>query len=247
MNTVFEEWSIKKRNKLCSLVILLDPDKIVTAEIDILFENIEKTNADYIFIGGSKVSSSQTQNLVAVCKKRSKIPLILFPGDLNQLSLDVNAVLFLSLISGDNPEYLIGQQIKAAPLLLKAAIETISTGYIHIDGQNKSSISKVSKTKPIDPDHEELILNTAQAALLIGMKCIYLEAGSGAKRTVPLPIVQKISQEINLPLIVGGGIKTQWQAIEIAKAGANLIVIGNQFELNPQEFVALGLALQKIC
>lgn len=211
------------------LAVLLDPDKLF---IDKLPNIIDKFNQkiDFIFVGGSSVSSGITEELVKKIKSYSKLPVILFPGDFSQITPQADAILFLSLLSGDNPEYLIKQQIKSVPSLLASDLEIIPTGYILIDGDSHTSVQKISNTTPIDPANIELALHTAIAGMYMGKNLIYLEAGSGAKNPVPLSLVKKVSENITIPLIVGGGIRNKEQLNNAYKNGADLIVIGNAFE-----------------
>ena len=211
------------------LAVLLDPDKLF---IDKLPNIIDKFNQkiDFIFVGGSSVSSGITEELVKKIKSYSKLPIILFPGDFSQITPQADAILFLSLLSGDNPEYLIKQQIKSVPSLLASDLEIIPTGYILIDGDSHTSVQKISNTTPIDPANIELALHTAIAGMYMGKNLIYLEAGSGAKNPVPLSLIKKVSENITIPLIVGGGIRNKEQLNNAYKNGADLIVIGNAFE-----------------
>ena len=221
--------SIQHDKKL--LAILLDPDKIDvnTHCIASLGEKINK-NADFIFVGGSTVEKGITENVVKALKKNTQLPIILFPGDYSQITNNADALLFLSLISGDNPEYLIQQQVKSIPKLKKSSLEIIPTGYILIDGGVETSVQKVSKTIPISQQNSEQIVNTALAGQYAGKKLIYLEAGSGAKVVVSVDIIKKVKSALTIPLIVGGGIKTKQQLKNAYDAGADIVVIGTAFE-----------------
>ncbi len=218
----------KKGNKL--LAILLDPDKTLVAEIPTIINRIESLKTNFIFVGGSQVKNGVTENLVKKIKTITNIPVILFPGDYTQITNYADGILFLTLLSGRNPEYLIEQQIKAVPLLKNTSLEIIPTGYILIDGGTNSSVLKVSNTTPIDQKNIELAVNTAVAGEYKGKKLIYLEAGSGAKNPVNLNIISKVKQHISIPLIVGGGIKTKQQIQATFANGADIVVIGNAFE-----------------
>ncbi|MCL4128845.1 UNVERIFIED_CONTAM: hypothetical protein GTU68_057882, partial [Idotea baltica] len=213
------------------LAILLDPDKI-TLEAQSIFELTSKINnkADFIFVGGSTVNQGVTEKLVEFLKENTRLPIILFPGDYTQVSNIADAILFLSLLSGDNPEYLIHQQIKSIPKLRNTALEVISTGYILIDGGVETAVQRVSNTKPIPQDEVELIINTALAGQYAGKHLIYLEAGSGASQVVDLEIITKVKTALRIPLIVGGGIRTKEQLKNAYNAGADLVVIGTAFE-----------------
>lgn len=220
----------KKGEKL--LAILLDPDKSTIEEIPSISNRIEKLKANFIFVGGSIVKNGITNNFVETLKKHSNIPVILFPGDYSQLTNHADGLLFLSLLSGRNPEYLIEQQIKSVPFLKNSTLEIIPTGYILIDGGTNSSVLKISKTTPIPQDNIELAVSTAVAGMYKGKQLIYLEAGSGAKEVVSTEIISEVKKHISIPLIVGGGIKTKKQLNDAYKSGADIVVIGTAFENN---------------
>ena len=217
-----------ERKKL--LAILLDPDKIVLKNLPSLISKINQSPATHIFIGGSQVKTTILDELIVKIKQNCNLPIVLFPGNPSQISAEADAILFLSLISGRNPDYLIEHQVKAAPILKQTKLEIISTGYILIDSGTETAVERVSKTKPLERSNLDLVLATAQAGEMLGNKLIYLEAGSGAKRAVPLEIIKLIAQNIEIPLLVGGGI-VDLQGIQKAyDAGADLVVIGTAFE-----------------
>jgi putative glycerol-1-phosphate prenyltransferase len=217
-----------ERKKL--LAILLDPDKIVLKNLPSLISKINQSPATHIFIGGSQVTTTILDELIVKIKQNCNLPIVLFPGNPSQISAEANAILFLSLISGRNPDYLIEHQVKAAPILKQTKLEIISTGYILIDSGTKTAVERVSKTKPLERSNLDLVLATAQAGEMLGNKLIYLEAGSGAKQSVPLEIIKLVAQNIEIPLLVGGGI-VDLQGIQKAyDAGADLVVIGTAFE-----------------
>jgi len=232
VNTIYTKiLSSKEKNKKL-LAILLDPDKLKLSEVNEATKKISPIKVDFIFVGGSTVKKGVTNTFVKELKKFTKIPIVLFPGDFTQITLEADALLFLTLLSGRNPEYLIEQQVKSVSLLLKSKLEVIPTGYILIDGGVETAVQKVSKTKPISQNNIDKIINTACAGMYMGNKLIYLEAGSGAINIISANIIKEVSEKINIPLIVGGGIKTKEQ-LEIAyKNGADLVVIGNGFEEN---------------
>jgi putative glycerol-1-phosphate prenyltransferase len=212
------------------LAILLDPDKIVWENIDALLEKINQSPATHIFVGGSLVLTQKIDDLILKLKQNCNLPVILFPGNPSQISSHADGILFLSLISGRNPDYLIEHQVNAVPFLKQTKLEIISTGYILIDGGNETAVSRVSKTKPLARTNLEYILQTAQAGEMLGHKLIYLEAGSGADYAVSKKIIKLVSENIAIPLIVGGGI-TDFREIQKAhNAGADLVVIGTAFE-----------------
>lgn len=214
------------------LAILLDPDKLVLENLDLLITKINDSPASHIFIGGSQVENNILDELILAIKTYSTLPIFLFPGNPSQISDKADAILFLSLISGRNPDFLIEHQVKAAPILKKTQLEIISTGYILIESGTETAVERVSKTKPIDRNNLNLVLATAQAGEMLGNKLIYLEAGSGAKQAVPLEMIALVSRNIEIPLLVGGGI-VDLQGIQNAyQAGADLVIIGTAFEKN---------------
>jgi phosphoglycerol geranylgeranyltransferase len=214
------------------LAILLDPDKIDLKTVPVLVEKINQSPATHIFIGGSLVHNNIIDELILKIRQFSLevLPIVLFPGNPSQISNEADAILFLSLISGRNPDFLIEHQVKAAPILKNTNLEIISTGYILIESGTETAVERVSKTKPLDRNNTDVALATAQAGEMLGNKIIYLEAGSGAKNAVPMEMIKKVSQNLNIPLIVGGGI-IDLQGIQNAyDAGADLVVIGTAFE-----------------
>ena len=223
-----------KNQKL--LAVLLDPDKVIWSKIDYLIDRINQSPATHIFIGGSLVQTDILDQLILKIKESCSLPIVLFPGNPSQISGQADGILFLSLLSGRNPDYLIEHQVKAAPILKKTQLEIISTGYILIESGAETAVERISKTKPIDRENSSLVLATAQAGEMLGNKLIYLEAGSGAKQAVPLNTIELVSRNTEIPLIVGGGI-VSLQGIEKAhKAGADLVVIGTAFENNLEFF-----------
>jgi putative glycerol-1-phosphate prenyltransferase len=217
-----------KNEKL--LAILLDPDKIDLNSAEVLIQKINQSPATHIFIGGSHVENNILDELISKINQNSDLPVVLFPGNPSQISNRADAILFLSLISGRNPDFLIEHQVKAAPILKQTQLEIISTGYILVESGTETAVERVSKTTPLDRKNSDLVLATAQAGEMLGNKLIYLEAGSGAKQAVPLEMIKKISQNIEIPLLVGGGI-IDLQGIQKAyDSGADLVVIGTAFE-----------------
>jgi len=218
------------------LAILLDPDKIVLEKLDHLIDKIIQSPATHIFVGGSIVQNTILEELITALKQKTNLPVLLFPGDPSQISPKADGILFLSLLSGRNPDYLIEYQVQAAPILKKTNLEVISTGYILIESGNETAVARVSKTKPLSRENFDLVLATAQAGEMLGNQLIYLEAGSGAKQPVPAQMIELIAQNIEIPVIVGGGI-VDLQGIQKAyRAGADLVVIGTAFENNSHFF-----------
>ena len=212
------------------LAVLIDPEKIDLKNISSFFDKVHKSIATHIFVGGSTDKNNATENVVIAIKKATKLPVILFPGDVSQITPKADGILFLSLLSGRNPEYLITQQIKSVPFLKDTALEILPTGYILIDGKKDTATQKVSNTKPIKQENIKQILHTALAGQFSGKKLMYLEAGSGAIVPVNESIITVLKSNLNIPLIVGGGIRTKEQLETAFKAGADLVVIGTAFE-----------------
>ncbi|MFC0779742.1 geranylgeranylglyceryl/heptaprenylglyceryl phosphate synthase [Flavobacterium sp. HJSW_4] len=219
-----------KSNGQKLLAVLLDPDKIVLENLNHLIEKINLSPATHIFVGGSIVQNNILEELIAALKQKTILPVILFPGDPSQISPKADGILFLSLLSGRNPDYLIEYQVQAAPILKKTNLEVISTGYILIESGNETAVARVSKTKPLSRENLDLVLATAQAGEMLGNQLIYLEAGSGAKQPVPAEMIELVSQNIEIPVIVGGGIVDLHGIQKAYQAGADLVVIGTAFE-----------------
>lgn len=217
------------------LAILLDPDKIVWEDLELLIAKIKQSPATHVFIGGSQVKTNRIDELISRLKQNVNLPMVLFPGNPSQISNEADAILFLSLISGRNSDYLIEHQVKAVPIIKKTQLEVISTGYMLIESGTETAVERVSKTKPLDRDNFKLALATAQAGEMLGNKLIYLEAGSGAKQAVPLKMIELVAQNIKIPLIVGGGIVDLHNIQKAHDAGADLVVIGTAFE-NDHDF-----------
>lgn len=219
---------VAKGEKL--LAVLLDPDKTPVTRIPAFIEKVNQSIAQYIFVGGSVVAKHITEKIVIEIQKHTHKPVVLFPGDVTQITPKADALLFLSLLSGDNPEYLIKQHVKAIPQLIKSPLEVIPTGYILIESGKETSVQKVTQTQPIPRINIEETIHTAKAGEFLGMKLIYLEAGSGAVQTVSERTISEVKQRLNIPLIVGGGIRNKKQLEKIYAAGADIVVIGTAFE-----------------
>lgn len=223
------------QNKKRLLAVLIDPDKVNLDSIASTISKINQSPATHIFIGGSLVFSDLIEKLISKIQKFTNLPILLFPGHPSQIALNADGILFLSLLSGRNPDYLIEHQVKAAPLLKNSNLEVIPTAYLLIESGSKTAVEKVSKTNPILRKHIDEAVATAQAGELMGNKLIYLEAGSGALQAVSQEMIQKVTDFVEIPVIVGGGIRTK-QGIENAyKSGATMVVIGTAFE-NDSEF-----------
>lgn len=230
--TIYQQIQAAKLANQKLLAILLDPDKIVWEVLDSLIVKINQSPATHVFVGGSQVKSTVLDDLIIRIKQDCILPIVLFPGHPSQISNYADGILFLSLLSGRNPDYLIEHQVKAAPILKQTQLEIIPTAYLLIESGSETAVERISKTSPLDRDNLDLVLATALAGEMLGNKLIYLEAGSGAKKAVPLEMIELVAQNTNIPLIVGGGI-VDLQGIQNAyRSGADLVVIGTAFENN---------------
>src|SRR5674476_141954 len=215
-----------------SIALLLDPDKAKGNLLQNILKTASESKTDYIFAGGSLTFNS-IDNMISEIKKLSSIPVVLFPGNLLQLTLKADIILLLSLISGRNPEFLIGNHVVAAPHLKDVREKLVSVGYILINCGNTTSVEYISHTEAIPSDKPEIAVATAIAGEMLGLQIIYLEGGSGAVTPVPINLIKSVRQNISVPLVVGGGIRNKNEVEEIFKAGADMIVLGNSCEKNP--------------
>lgn len=211
-------------------VVLIDPDKPSNEQIIDIVQRSINAGVDFFFVGGSLLTTDSLDNCIKLIKKHSEIPVLIFPGNSLQISKWCDGFLLLSLISGRNPEMLIGRHVIAAPYLKLYGNEIIPTGYMLIDGGCPTSVSYMSNTTPIPHDKDDIAMCTALAGEMLGLKVIYMDAGSGATNPISNDMIYKVKNSINIPLIVGGGIKTPEKAAEIAKAGADIVVVGNVIE-----------------
>lgn len=230
--------SINEGDKL--LAVLIDPDKVQLSNLKRSIAKINASQATHIFVGGSLVEEPKTDIVVVEIQKHSNLPVILFPGDVTQISQSADALLFLSLISGHNPDYLIGKHVEAVKNLRGSKLEIIPTGYILIENGKETAVQKVTGTKPIKRSNIQKITDTAKAGELLGLKLIYLEAGSGAIHPIPIEIIKAVKQDLKVPVIVGGGIKSKSQLESTYQAGADLVVIGTAFEEDEDVFITLN-------
>jgi phosphoglycerol geranylgeranyltransferase len=222
-------------------IVLIDPDRKNHGSIELFVELVNKSGADAIFVGGSLMMDGKFHERVSKIKALSEVPVIFFPGGANQLNEHYDAILFMSLLSGRNPQFLIGEQVISAPIIKDLKIETIPTGYLLLDGGGESTVTFMSASNPIPIHRADIAEAHALAAQYLGMKLVYLEAGSGAKRSVPATTIQSVSQAIEIPVIVGGGIRTPESAEKRVLAGADFIVTGTVLEAEKS-----GSVLQEI-
>jgi phosphoglycerol geranylgeranyltransferase len=215
-----------------SIALLLDPDKTKGESLRSILKVASESKTDYILVGGS-LTFNRIDPLIRSVKEMCSIPVILFPGNLLQLSYEADAILLLSLISGRNPELLIGNHVIAAPYLKEVKEKLIPVGYILINCGTETSVEYMSQTKAIPSDKSDIVVATSLAGEMLGLKMIYLEAGSGAANPVPANIIKVVRENISIPLAVGGGLRSNMQIEDTFKAGANLIILGNSCERNP--------------
>ena len=228
---IYDKFQDKSRKKLA---VLIDPDKPSDAQILSIIEKAKAADVDFFFVGGSLLVTDSLDHCIKLIKANCDIPVLIFPGNSLQISKYCDGFLLLSLISGRNPEMLIGRHVIAAPYLKLYGNEIIPTGYMLIDSGKATSVSYMSDTTPIPHDKDDIAMCTALAGEMLGLKLIYLEAGSGALMPVSTSMISKVSQMIKIPLIVGGGIRTPEAAADAVKAGADIIVIGTAFEKEPE-------------
>jgi len=230
-----------KEGKNKMIALLIDPDKHDEKSLEHIVLLAEKSKADYFFVGGSLLMTN-IEETISVLKNKTSIPVIIFPGNVMQVSDLADGILFLSMISGRNPDLLIGQHVVSALRIKNSKLEVLPTGYILIENGRTTSVEYMSNTKPIPPDKPEIAVATAVAGEMLGLKLIYLEAGSGATNSVGLQIISEVRKNISLPILVGGGIRNFAEARKIFEAGANLIVIGSIIEENPETITELCFA-----
>tara|TARA_B110000263_G_C15223538_1_gene471127 strand:+ start:69 stop:806 length:738 start_codon:yes stop_codon:yes gene_type:complete len=220
--------SKKKQSKL--FAILIDPDKQDSNQLISIINKANKAKVDLFFVGGSLLIDDKLEQCVETIKSNSKIPVLLFPGNAMQVNKKADGILFLSLISGRNSQMLIGQQVISAPILKQTNLEVISTGYMLIDSGEATTASYMSNTPPIPHNKHNIAAATAIAGEMLGLKIIFLDGGSGAKKAISTKMIKSVSSQINIPLITGGGITSAEKAIENCNAGADIIVVGNAIE-----------------
>ena len=236
----------KKAKKEKSFAVLIDPDKVNTPALHQLIDVAEEAGVNYFFVGGSLVVTDHLDECIQTIKNRSSIPVTLFPGSPSQISPHADALLYLSLISGRNPELLIGQHVISAPFVKKSGLEIISTGYMVIDGGAPTTVSYISNATPIPADKNDIALCTAMAGEMLGMKLIYMDAGSGAQKPITEGMITAVSNHIDIPLIIGGGIRDAEKAYRNCKAGADVIVVGNAIEKQPSLIKEMAAAVHSV-
>jgi phosphoglycerol geranylgeranyltransferase len=229
-----------------SFAVLIDPDKVNDEKVQQLIELGIAAGIDYFLVGGSLVVSNYIDECVGLIKQHCSIPVILFPGSPNQISKKADALLYLSLISGRNADLLIGQHVVSAPVIKQSGLEIMSTGYMVIDGGAPTTVSYISNASPLPADKNEIAMCTAMAGEMLGMKLIYMDAGSGAKRAISESMIENVSGCISVPLIIGGGITHPEKAYLNCKAGADVIVVGNAIEKDESLIQEIAAAVHSV-
>lgn len=239
--TILSSIQTKTQQGKKQLAVLLDPDKYQGERMHRAIDLLSKTAPDMVLVGGSIVSAS-TDEVVKLLKRELTLPVVLYPGSLLQLSNSADAILFISLISGRNPEFLIGNHVVAAPILKQSGLEVISTGYMIIDGGKTTSVEYMSNTMPIPATKTDIAVATALAGQYLGMKMIYMDGGSGAHNPVPVEMITAVKKSLDIPLMIGGGLNTSQKVANACQAGADIVVIGNALEKDlglMQEFASI--------
>jgi len=245
MRNIYKHITQNANNGKKSFAILIDPDKQDKNKLIKIIKKAEESKVDYFFVGGSLLSYDSLDDCINTLKQNSKIPIILFPGNTMQINDKAEGILFLSLISGRNPDMLIGKQVIAAPILKESSLEVISTGYMLIDSGQQTTASYISNTQPIPSNKNAVAVCTALAGEMLGLKLIFMDGGSGAKNPISEKMITSVKKAINLPLIIGGGINSAKKAIDNCKAGADIIVVGNAIEKNINLINEIATAIHK--
>lgn len=245
-NNLYQHFVKNKQQGQKSLAVLIDPDKVDNLKVEQLVSLAIDAKVDYFLVGGSLIISNNLDEVIQQIKSLCDIPVILFPGSPAQVSKYADALLYLSLVSGRNAELLIGQHVVSAPFVKKSGLEIMPTGYMLVDGGAPTTVSYISNATPLPADKNEIALCTAMASEMLGMKLIYMDAGSGAKRPITESMIQMVSANIEVPLIVGGGITDPEKAYLNCKAGADVIVIGNSIEKDPSLIKEMATAIHSL-
>lgn len=230
---ILDKILINRQLQKKSLAVLLDPDKVEDGDFDAFLCTCAENNVDFFLVGGSLITKNIMGEMIENIRRKTNIPVIIFPGNSLHIEPSADAILLLSLISGRNPDYLIGQHVIAAPILKQSGLEILPTGYILVDSGQQTTVSYISNTTPIPHDKADIAACTAMAGEMLGLKLIYLDGGSGAVYPVSPKMIRKVRQSVDLPIFVGGGINSAEKANTALEAGADVVVIGNAFEKNP--------------
>lgn len=242
-HTIYDQLLDARRGGKKKLAVLIDPDSVRLQNFEQTLELAIRCKVDYFFIGGSLLLQQQIDTCIQKIRMHCQIPVILFPGNSYQVHPNADAILFLSLISGRNPDFLIGQHVVSAPFIKKSKLEVLPTGYILIEGGADSSVRYMSNTFPIPHSKTDIAVSTALAGEMLGLKLIFLDAGSGARVPVSSEMIASVREAVQVPVIVGGGIKNADKVSENLAAGADMIVIGSAFEQDPSLLFDISAAI----
>lgn len=237
---VYSTLQSKLNSRSKGFAVLIDPDKCPENRLLRIVELSVTSGVDLFLVGGSLLMHDQLTTVLQAIKGSCKIPIALFPGNNLQINPEADAILLLSLISGRNPELLIGRHVISAPVLKNSGLEVISTGYLLVDSGKTTTVNYMSQTMPIPREKSDIAVCTAMAGEMLGMKLIYLDAGSGAAQPVPADMIRAVRQSVNIPLIIGGGITNAAKAAEAFQAGADVVVVGNAIEKDPELIPAIA-------
>jgi putative glycerol-1-phosphate prenyltransferase len=243
---IYHSLTERKQQGRKSFAVLIDPDKVNDENMELLVERCVDARVDYLLVGGSLVISNYLDECVQLIKRNCDIPVILFPGSPSQISRYADALLYLSLISGRNADLLIGQHVVSAPVVRQSGLEVMPTGYMVIDGGAPTTVSYISNATPVPADKNEIAMCTAMAGEMLGMKLIYMDAGSGARRAISEDMIAKVAGCIQVPLIIGGGITEPEKAYLNCKAGADVIVVGNAIEKDASLIREMAAAVHSV-
>ncbi len=243
MAGILEDFQQAKAQGQKKFVVLIDPDKVRLGNMDKVLDNAVQAGVDYFFIGGSLIVNNMLDQCLVTIKEQSHIPMILFPGNSFQLSWKADGILFLSLISGRNADLLIGNHVIAAPYLKLSPLEVLPTGYMLVDGGAATSVLYMSNTRPIPAHKEDIAVCTAMAGEMLGLRLLFMDAGSGAPTPISQELIESVNGAISIPLIVGGGIRTPEKAAANARAGADVVVVGNSIEKDPGLVLEMAAAV----
>ena len=247
MKEILKQLQVSRANQQKRFAVLLDPDKIENSSECLKIVNLcVENNVDFFMVGGSLITSNNFSEVISVIKRHSTIPVIIFPGNNMQIDAAADGILLLSLISGRNAEFLIGQHVVAAPVIKRTQLEVLPTGYILVDAGNQTTAGYMSNTTPIPADKHSIAACTALAGEMLGLQLIYMDAGSGAEHPISQKMISTVRKSINLPLIVGGGINTLNKAQKALEAGADVIVVGNAIEDNPDLLIGIADKIQSM-
>ena len=245
-STVLDQFKAARLNNQKQFALLIDPDKLDNSALQSTIDVAVKAKVDYLFVGGSLLTKDILDECLTTIKSNCNIPVVLFPGSVMQINNKADAIFFLSLISGRNADMLIGQHVLAAPYLKSSSLQVLPTGYILIDGGTQTTVSYISNTTPIPANKPDIAACTAMAGEMLGLQLMYMDAGSGAKNSISEKMISVVRKNINVPLIVGGGILTTEKAVANCLAGADIIVVGNAAEKNPSLILDMAKAIHQV-